>query len=674
MKLASTAATALGLTLLAAGCPSKSKAPAEPVAPPVVEKPVTYDRVARADFNRRAAEQALPLFWRTDADDDKTLDPDELVGLWGLTGPGVETLNKDGAFTPAFAKIYERLTKDTDVSRAPEADRARRTAIVLELAQGRPTLVETDLRGAGPEELAIIDHMVKVSALIEKLHARQNGVLGMDAKIPADDAASRMVFYRNQGPQCEAPKTQSDPACTAIAGVAKPPSGLYPAALQENPKFCEVLAAQKNAAVLAGHFSVVVDGKEPGTYDAVPYNVAYKDDMEAIAAELEAAADAIKSEDEAPFAEYLRAAAGAFRTNDWESADVAWAAMGAKGSKWYLRVGPDEVYYEPCALKAGFHVSFARINPGSVEWQKKLDPIKNEMEAALAKLAGKPYKARKVAFRLPDFIDVVLNAGNSRSPHGATIGQSLPNWGKVSESGGRTVAMTNFYTDADSAAALITQSSSLFCAATQARVTTDPAVSLMSTVLHEAAHNLGPSHDYKVGGKTDDVAFGGPLASMMEELKAQTAALYFTHWLAGKGVITAEEATAAHVRDVVWAFGHTAQGMYTGTGAPKAYSQLAAIQLGTLYANGVLTWNPDETAANGTDKGCFELDLEAWPATVDKLAARVLKAKAKGDKKDALAMKATFVDGKDAWGDLRAVIAERWLRAPKASFVYSLRR
>jgi hypothetical protein len=37
-------------------------------------------------------------------------------------------------------------------------------------------------------------------------------------------------------------------------------------------------------------------------------------------------------------------------------------------------------------------------------------------------------------------------------------------------------------------------------------------------------------------------------------------------------------------------------------------------------------------------------------------------------------MKAAFVDGKDAWAALRATIAERWLRAPKASFVYSLRR
>ena len=32
----------------------------------------------------------------------------------------------------------------------------------------------------------------------------------------------------------------------------------------------------------------------------------------------------------------------------------------------------------------------------------------------------------------------------------------------------------------------------------------------------------------RIAGKTDDVLFGGTLASTLEELKAQTAALYFT--------------------------------------------------------------------------------------------------------------------------------------------------
>jgi hypothetical protein len=141
-----------------------------------------------------------------------------------------------------------------------------------------------------------------------------------------------------------------------------------------------------------------------------------------------------------------------------------------------------------------------------------------------------------------------------------------------------------------------------------------------------------------------------------------------------RGVITAELARASHLRSVAWAFSHVAQGMYTADGTPKNYAQLAAIQLGSLQSAGVLVWKADQQAANGTDPGCFELDLAKWKPAVDALAARVLKVKGAGDKKDALAMKAAFVDGKDAWADLRGVIAERWLRAPRATMVYSVRR
>src|SRR6202012_1210737 len=109
---------------------------------------------------------------------------------------------------------------------------------------------------------------------------------------------------------------------------------------------------------------------------------------------------------------------------------------------------------DPCSRKAGFQVSFARINQDSISWQQKLEPKKTEMEKALAALARAPYTARQVTFHLPDFIDVVLNAGDARAPLGATVGESLPNWGKVVDEGrGRTVAMTNFYLDVDNRAA-----------------------------------------------------------------------------------------------------------------------------------------------------------------------------------------------------------------------------
>ena len=670
----------LGFALLASGCvkdaPVAEVKPATPPAAKVEAKPEPkkpeFNVLSRTDFNRKAQELFLPLFWSADRNNNKSLDADELAVLWGPQNAVRELYVNGKEFTPKFGEIYQRMQKAPDFTGLSPEEKARREAVLLELSQGRPTLIETDLSAASAEDKAIAEHVFNAAVILERIYAKQLGTFELLAKIPADDVASQSLFHRNQGPWCAAPKTEKDPNCSALAEKPKHISGLYPADIQADPKFCATLEKEKNGKALMDHFSTVErDGKG---FKAVPYNVAFAAESESIAKELDAAAAAITSADEAGFKAYLTATAAGFRTNNWEPSNETWAALGVNNSKWYLRIAPDEVYYEPCAWKAGYAVNFSRINKDSIAWQKKLEPVKAEMEGALATLAGAPYKARDVKFKLPDFIDVILNSGDQRNPHGATIGQSLPNWGAVAAKGGRTVAMTNLYTDSDSQEALKNQMSSIFCAESMKRATTDAKAAVMSTVLHEAAHNLGPSHEYKVKGKEDDEIFGGPLASTMEELKAQTASLYFSEWLVTKNLLTKEEAEQAHLRDVAWAIGHISRGMYSADGKPKNYSQLASIQMGTLFKAGALSWKAEEKATNGTDVGCLEVDFAKWVPTVNTLAGRVLKAKGSGDKKGAEAMVKELVDAKDDWSKMKDTLSERWLRAPKATFVYSVKK
>ncbi|MBM4377880.1 MAG: hypothetical protein FJ086_01025 [Deltaproteobacteria bacterium] len=657
-------------SLLAGSCASRPAVVVQEAAPPPRARP-SYEGFTPERFNALAQERFLPLFWRADANGSGAVDPDEVAVLWGPWAETRATFVGAEGFTEAFDAAFSSLQQAEDESGLLEEERQRRNFLRLELSQGKPTLVETDLSGASEEERAVYAHLAKAAEGVERLYARQRGTAGLFEQVT--DPLSRAVFHRNQGPSCAAPKTEGEEACTAVWPRPTLTSGLYPAELQADKAFCSALEKTPNGKALMDHFSLVAaDGK--GGFSAVPYSEGYREDMEAVAASLQAAAGAITSEGEAAFKAYLDAAAKGFRTNDWEPANAAWVAMGPQNSKWYLRVAPDEVYYEPCAWKAGFALQLARINPDSLSWQQRLEPVKGEMEKALAQLAGPPYKARDVKFKLPDFIDVVLNAGDQRPPHGATIGQSLPNWGPTSEKGGRTVAMTNLYADEGSQATLRGQMASVYCKATLDGASVEPRFAVMSTVLHEAAHNLGPSHDYAVKGKKDDDLFGGPLASTMEELKAQTAALYFAPWLVQKGVITQEEADKAALRDIAWALGHVSRGMYDGEGKPRNYSQLASVQLGMAMKAGALAWKPAEKAANGQDEGCFEVDLKKWKPAVDALARRVLQAKGRGDKKDAEAMKKAFVDdGKSEWVKLHAVVKDRWLRAPKATFVYSVK-
>jgi len=74
-------------------------------------------------------------------------------------------------------------------------------------------------------------------------------------------------------------------------------------------------------------------------------------------------------------------------------------------------------------------------------------------------------------------------------------------------------------------------------------------------------------------------------------------------------------------------------------------------------------------AANGRDKGAFTLDFAALPGAIDAMMLQVGAIKATGDRAAVEALVARHVDG-----DVvpQAIISERVLRHPKATFVYAL--
>lgn len=623
-------------------------------------------RLERLRFNQLALRLDLPLYWVDDTDGDGMPDPDEITALSFYSQPAPRWV-EDGRFTPAFEQALARIQAEAT---APPPSDPRLRLVHQELDAAAPTLLASDLRSLPAPHKRFAKHMLRVGELIDALYARQVGMTALAARLP-DDPASRSLFRRNWGPRCQAPSTENDPACSAIPGAPAQPVDVYPAELQAQDHFCVALEQRPDAETLLGPFTVVrARGDE---LVAVPYAEAYAEQMQPIAESLEAAAEAVGEDpSEAALVGYLRAAAQAFRDNDWEPADEAWSRMNARNSKWYVRVGPDEVYWDPCSHKAGFHLTLARIDESSLAWQDRLNPLQRDMENALAALVTPDvYTARDVSFHMPDFIAIVGNFGDDRDPFGATIGQSLPNWGPVAEEGrGRTVAMTNLYTDADSLARRRATAASLLQAETMAFYSDDPQPGLVATILHEATHNLGPASEYRVEGKTDEEIFGGGMASMLEELKAQSGALYFLRLLRDRGVLDDRQVQQTYVDSLVWALGHISRGMYTPSGWRKPYSQLAAIQVGYLMNAGALRFDAEAEAANGEDRGAFAIDFERLPEAIDAMMRDVMRIKGAGDAEAANALAERYVDG-DAVP--MALITERFRRQPRASFVFAVR-
>lgn len=633
------------------------------------------DQLSRDAFNKAALRLNLPLFWMYEETPNNTVRPEILTTLNFY--PTSETFvwkDKDGNFTQAFKDAYMQLVqilKDPTQGHTLDASEAERLKnVAAELDQAAVTVIRTDFSASDETEKAFVKAMLKVSTLIDKLYAQQIGLDVAMSQIPETDVLSRSMARRNWGIRALSPQMSKVSNNSALPGNVRIPVGVYPENLQADPNFCQTIAENPRAQHLLTPFTVVI--QEGEKLKAIPYNEYYKTDMTAISNALKEAAKTLEGNaKEAALRAYLLAAAESFLTNNWEPADEAWAAMNSHNSKWYVRVAPDETYWEPCSRKAGFHQTFARINPDALQWQEKITPIQQEMENRLAALAGSPYTARQVSFHLPDFIDIIANAGDDRDPFGATIGQSLPNWGPVANEGrGRTVAMSNLYTDPDSLRDRKNLASSLFTDKDMALLQDASGPGLLSTIIHEATHNLGPSHEYKVNDKIDDDIFGGGLATLAEELKAQSGALWFLKMFVEKGIISQEIAEKSYADSVYWIFGQISRGLTDADGHIQPYPQLAAIQLGMMLEDGAVTFDPEAMAANGKDKGAFILHMEKMPACVDRIMSEITKIKATGNKDALVALQTKHIQSAAI---PFSQISERMLRLPKTSFVYSIR-
>jgi hypothetical protein len=629
-------------------------------ATPTASAAASRDKLTPAEFNALAVRLNIPLYWTGDKNGDRAVDPDEVTPL--LFYPG-SVPDLDAAYQQMLAAQAE-APLDTST-----AEGKRRTLVRQDLAQGRPALVRTDLTQRSAAEKAFVQHMLKVAASIDATYSAQKGLPALQAKV-TPDPESQSLFRRNWGPRCVAPTTEKNPDCSAIPGAPQPIVDTWPPVFDQTPqtdsRFCALIEKQPN---IADPFTAIREAS--GKLSAVPYSEAYRESMSAAASELNAAADAVNGANEDALQAYLRAAATAFATNNWWPADEAWARMNSENSKWYVRAAPDEVQWDPCSIKSGFHLTLALINPSAKEWQDKLKSIREDMEAAIAQRAGPPYRARQVQFHLPDFIDIVVNAGDDRSPLGGTIGESLPNFGPVAkESRGRTVAMINVFNDPDSLASRRRSASTLFTADSMRDYSDDKLVNQLPTVLHEATHNLGPSQEYAVHGTPVQKIFGAPIDAMLEELKAQTGALFYIDMLRSKGMITDTLARQMYVDNLVWALGQTAQGMYTATHERRPYPELAAIQLGILTDAGALTWDPNAAAADGRDQGAYLIHMDKMAATSDAMMKTVAGIKGRGDKKAIEELIRKYVDSSTVVP--HAVIEERWAREPRVSLVYSV--
>ncbi len=384
------------------------------------------------------------------------------------------------------------------------------------------------------------------------------------------------------------------------------------------------LARHPALAVLHGAFAKRLkslrDKPNPATLYAVPYAVAYADELGRVFDLLNAAADDVQGDD-AEFAGYLRNRARDFLSNDYESGDASWVAGRFRALN--AQMGPYETYDDELyGVKAFFSFSVLKMRrEASAELRKAVNGLQ-ALEDSL------PYDAHKAVRQdIPvGLYDVIADFGQARGGNTASI---LPNDSLMARRYGRTILMRANIIEAP---ALFELSNQGWKAAVADKHAADytPEGSLYRTLWHEIGHYLGV--DRTADGRDLDQALQDD-ADLLEEMKADLVSLYVAEALNKSGYYTD---TQLHG---VYASGIRRVLQINRPRRDQPYNTMQLMQFNIFMAKGLISFD----AAGGR----VSIDYSRYHAVVGDLLKQLLQIQRAGDKMAADA----FIAVNTAWTD-----------------------
>jgi hypothetical protein len=368
---------------------------------------------------------------------------------------------------------------------------------------------------------------------------------------------------------------------------------------------------------------------DPKRLYAVPYAVAYAEELMRAFSHLVAAADPVEHDDE-EFARYLRNRARDLLTNDYESGDAAWVTGRFK--RLNAQVGAYETYDDALfGVKTFPGVSVLLANEqATTELHARMGALQ-QIEDAL------PYEHHK---RVREDIsigvyDIIADFGQARGTNTATI---LPNDPLFARRYGRTILLRrNILENPD----LFAGDLRAWRAAVAETHAEDLAVGgdVHRTLWHEVGHYLGVDRDKQ--GRTLDAALENH-AGALEEMKADLVSLFAIDAMRRAGTVTPavlRAVQAAGIRRVL---------LNVKPRRDQPYQTMELAQFNYFLDKGLLAFD------GGT--GRLAIRYERYADVVASLLREVLSVQHEGDK----AAADRFFDRWGAWvADLHERLASR---------------
>ena len=517
-----------------------------------------------------------------------------------------------------------------------------------------------DLSKLSAGERQAVAKLIEVGRIFQKLYEEQRhpqalssyrALVELDKRTGSTPATQNllMLYRLNQGPIATTLENKREPFLPVEP--SKPGKNVYPwgwtkeqidrygsamldlrTVVRSQVNLAADVAALKKYPVLQTLHPKLLSQLTMGKTDvdfmyAVPYSVAYADDLMKAYGLLNEAADAVEKDDE-EFARFLRNRARDLLSNDYESGDASWVTGRFKNLN--AQIGSYETYDDELfGVKTFFSLSLLQSRP------QETMALRQAMKGLQALEDSLPYKNhKKIREDIPVGVyDVVADFGQSRGANTATI---LPNESYLARRYGRTILLrANIMRDPN----IFQGTSASLVAAVgeeQAKALT-PDGNFYRTLWHEVGHYLGV--DRTADGRELDEALQDN-ANTMEEMKADLVSLFVAQALHKQGYYTDAQLRSVYAGGIL----RVLQNNRPRRDQP--YQTMQLMQWNFFLENGLLSFDQ----ATKT----MRINYEKYHEVVRKMLEKTLAVQYAGDK----AATDQFIDQYTKWDDnLHGVIA-----------------
>src|SRR5204863_8413906 len=236
--------------------------------------------------------------------------------------------------------------------------------------------------------------------------------------------------------------------------------------------------------------------------------------------------------DDPAFAKFLRLRADALFTDDYFASDIAWVELN--NPKFDVIYAPYETYLDDLlGVKTSYGASILIRNEAESQklalYQKWVPEIQDALPLAAA---DRPSKRGHLTPM--EVMDAPYRAGDLRYGYQA-VADNLPNDSKIhQEKGSKKIFFKNFM-DARVSNVILPLAKKLMLPEQAAKASGEGYMA--GTLMHEIAHDLGPTFSRRDGKQVEINAAIGPAYSGLEEAKADVVGMFGLAWLMDHGAM-----------------------------------------------------------------------------------------------------------------------------------------